>query len=211
VDGVRELAIGGRLDDAHRQLLADGTTQFAVPPVHVDPPPAWALAVVDWFKRHGADFAVLGPIVKYAFWGGLLVLLLIVLRAVYHWLAPKLGRASAESVSGDGWRPAAAPARALLAEADALAATGEYAAAARLVLLRSVEQIEAHRADRLMPALTSRDIARSPLLPGDVARAFALIAATVEHGLFAARPVAADAWTRCRAAYEAVAIPKAWT
>ena len=60
------------------------------------------------------------------------------------------------------------------------------------------------------PALTSRDIAQVDGLPGDVASAFGLIAGVVETGLFAARPVGAEAWAKCREAYEAVAFPHAW-
>ena len=78
------------------------------------------------------------------------------------------------------------------------------------MLQRTVEQIGARRPDMVRPALTSRDITRVEGLPGDVARAFTLIAGIVESGLFAARPVGADAWGRARSAYEAVAFPKAW-
>lgn len=207
-DGVA--AAGDGLAAAHRRLLADGSTQFAVPPYREPEPPAWAKALGEWLHRHAAEFAALGPVVKYAFWATLAVLVGLVLLGLYRWLAPLLRRAPADPDAAPGWRPDAAPARALLAEADALAARGEFAAAARLVLLRSVEAIETRRADRLAPAMTSRDIARSPRLPDDVRAAFTLIAEVVETGLFAARPVGAEAWTRARAAYEGVAFPPAW-
>jgi len=194
---------------AHRQLLADGSTQFALPPYHAPEPPAWAKALADWLHHHAAQFAALGPVVKYAFWGGLAILVGLLLVSLYRWLAPLLRRDHAEPPILTGWRPDPAPARALLAEADALAAHGQFAAAARLVLLRSVEQI-ADRSEGLAPALTSRDIARSSQLPRDVATAFAAIAEVVETGLFAARPVGAEAWTRVRTSYEGVAFPAAW-
>ncbi len=197
-----------RLAETHRRLLAEGRIQFDVPAFHVDPPPAWAVALGRWLKAHASEIALAWPLIKWGLFIGLALMLFLLLRAIVLWGRPQLRRQPAEEPMV--WRPSAAPARALLAEADALAAAGDYAAAARLVLLRSVEQIEAHRADPLAPALTSRDIARSPLLPPDVARAFALIAAVVELGLFAARPVAADAWARCRAAYEAVALRRSW-
>ncbi|MBC7497667.1 MAG: hypothetical protein H7243_10975 [Sphingomonadaceae bacterium] len=194
---------------AHRHLLADGSTQFALPQYHAPEPPAWAKALAEWLHRHADQFAALGPVVKYAFWGGLAILVGLLLVSLYRWLAALLRRERAEPAMPTGWRPDPAPARALLAEADALAARGQFAAAARLVLLRSVEQI-ADRSDGLAPALTSRDIARSPQLPRDVATAFAAIAEVVETGLFAARPVGAEAWTRVRTAYEGVAFPAAW-
>ncbi|UAJ09762.1 hypothetical protein [Polymorphobacter megasporae] len=208
--GDRATTAIDRIAAAHQRLLADGSTQVELPAYHSPEPPAWAKALGEWFHRHASEFAALGPVVKFAFWGGLALLLGLLLLGVYCWLAPRFRRDSTEAVADVGWRPDAAPARALLAEADALASRGEFAAAARLVLLRSVEQIEAHRSDSLAPALTSRDIARSPRLPGDVATAFALITEVVETGLFAARPVGADAWTRARTAYEGVAFPAAW-
>ena len=195
---------------AHRRLLADGSTQFTLPSYRTPEPPTWAKALAEWLQRHVDQFAALGPFVKFAFWSGLVALVCLLLLGLYRWLAPLFRRDSTNAPVAAGWRPDAAPARALLAEADALAGRGEFAAAARLVLLRSVEQIEAHRTDRLAPALTSRDIARSPGLPGDVAAAFSLITEVVETGLFAARPVGAEAWTRARAAYESVAFPAAW-
>jgi hypothetical protein len=202
-------AAGDGLAAAHRRLLDEGSTQFAVPPYQAPEPPAWVKALAAWLHRHAAEFAALGPVVRYAFWTALVLLVGLLLFNLYRWIAPRFRREVPEPVVP--WRPDAAPARALLAEADALAQQGEFAAAARLVLLRSIEQIEAHRSDRLAPALTSRDIARSPRLPGDVAAAFGLIADVVETGLFAARPVGAEAWRRARAAYEGVAFPTAWT
>jgi hypothetical protein len=194
---------------AHRRLLDEGSTQFAVPSYRAPEPPDWAKALVEWLHRHAAEFAGLGPVVRYAFWGGLAILVGVLMLGVYRWVAPRLRRAATQP-DAPAWRPYAAPARALLVEADALAAQGEFAAAARLVLLRSIEAIEAHRRNRLAPAMTSRDIVRAARLPGDVARAFALIAEVVESGVFAARPVGAEAWTRARAAYAAVAFPAAW-
>lgn len=194
---------------AHRHLLADGSTQIALPQYHPLEPPAWVKALAEWLHRHAAEFAALGPVVKVVFWATLAGLVGLLLFGLYRWVAPMFRREALEPAA-PAWRPDAAPARALLAEADALAAQGDFAAAARLVLLRSVEQIESRRTDRLAPAMTSRDITRWTRLPDDVRAAFALIAEVVETGLFAARPVGAEAWTRARAAYESVAFPPAW-
>lgn len=201
-----------KFDAAHRSLLADPRIQFDLPARAPEPlPPDWLVRFLKWLGEQFDRLGDAGPAIRIVFWLIVACVVLLLLRALWP-LAVQLwqrlrGRAEAEP---EDWRPAAGPARALLAEADALAAEGAYAEAAHLVLLRSVEQIGARRPHFVRPALTSRDIARIDGLPGDVARAFTLIAGVVESGLFAARPVGAEAWARCREAYEAVAIPRAW-
>ena len=108
------------------------------------------------------------------------------------------------------WRPEEAEAVQLLDEADILAREGRYDEAARLLLHRSIGDIHAHRPDLVRPALTSRDIAGHPLLPRAPAAAFARIAALVERSLFARRPLGADDWQDCRAAYRDFAFADGW-
>jgi len=110
----------------------------------------------------------------------------------------------------DTWRPEEAPARALLAEADALAASGRYAEAAHLLLFRSIEDIDRKRPQVVRPALTSRDIAGASQLPATPRKAFLSIVMTVERSLFAGRPLDRDDWTGCRAAYETFAFAPEW-
>jgi hypothetical protein len=109
-----------------------------------------------------------------------------------------------------GWRPEEEQAVQLLDEADVLAQQGRFDEAARLLLHRSIGDIRAHRPDLVRPALTSRDIAGHPLLPGAPAAAFARIAALVERSLFARRPLGADDWQNCRAAYREFAFAEGW-
>ena len=146
--------------------------------------------------------------VKLLFWAGLAIIVLLVLYGLYGWLAPIirrwLGRERPEA-EAERWSPGAAPARALLAEADALAEKGAFAEAAHLLLLRSVEQLEARFPGQLRPSWTSRDIMRVSILPPDMAQAFGLIANVVETGIFGRRPVSAAAWSQCRSAYEGAA------
>jgi hypothetical protein len=101
--------------------------------------------------------------------------------------------------------------RALLAEADALAAQGEYDKAVHLLLRRSVADIATRLPDFLRPSLTSRDIAAEPSLPAQARAAFTQIARIVESALFARRPVGAQGWRDARGAYERFAFRDAWT
>ena len=92
-----------------------------------------------------------------------------------------------------------------------MAAEGLYGEAARLILHRSIEDIQAHRPALVRPALTSRDIAGLAALPGGPRAAFARIAMLVERSLFARRALAADDWRDCRAAYEEFAFAESWS
>lgn len=190
---------------AHARLVAKGAVQLDLPvPAPPPPPPSWLRDLIEALS-HG------GPVFKFVFWAGVVVVALILLRLLYPLVRRLLARLGDKTEAPEpGWRPEAAPARQLLDEADALAAAGDFGEAAHLVLLRSVEQIARHRPDALQPALTSRDIVRTAPLPGDVRSAFGVIADIVEAGLFGGRAVGRDAWLACRAAYEGVAFPRAW-
>lgn len=196
----------GALAAAHRQLLSEGDIQFALPAIVPPKPPGWLQWLLEALKPLLELLSRSGPVVKLLFWGGVAVLTLLLLRALWIWLAPHVRRWLGRSEAApETWQPEAAPARALLAEADALAGQGAFADAAHLLLLRSVEQLEARFPGRLRPSLTSRDIARASMLPPAMAAAFAQIAAVVETGLFGQRPVSAEAWQQCRSAYETAA------
>jgi hypothetical protein len=195
---------------AHKKLLSDNAIQFDLPAyVPPTPPtlPPWLRAL---FKALGDALPMAGPGVKSLLWAVLAVAVGLALFGAYRFARRRWPRVSTAADDGVEWRPDAAPARALLDEADALAAGGRYGEAAHLVLLRSVEQIAARRPAALRPSLTSRDIVREAPLPTDVRSAFAAIADIVEAGVFAARPVGQAAWLHARAAYEDIAFPKAW-
>lgn len=110
----------------------------------------------------------------------------------------------------EAWRPEEGQAVQLLDEADVLANEGRYDEAARLLLHRSIGEIGAHRPDLVRPALTSRDIARHPLLPAAPAASFSRIAALVERSLFAQRPLGPVDWEDCRTAYREFAFAEGW-
>lgn len=99
------------------------------------------------------------------------------------------------------WRPDAAAARALLDDADALAAHGRFDEATHLLLLRSLDHIAAARPAALTPASTAREIAALGFLSAPARATFGAIAALVEQGRYALRPLGPDDWAAARSAY----------
>ena len=185
------------IDAAHRRLLADSAIQFDLQPYVAPPPPGWIEPVVNFFKW-------LAPAFPYIFYGaaGLVVAL------IAYWLVRNrdgfgldwLRRRKVEAPAPE-YRIDADTGRALLADAEALAAQGRYAEAARLLLQHSVADIGERLPQFLKPSLTARDIAAAPALPDNARPAFTAIARVVEVSAFGARSVTADAWEGCRAAY----------
>lgn len=195
------------LDAAQRRLVDDGVVQLALPSDAPSPVPDWLTALLHWLNNSG-PFWHYG---RYVLWAGLAVIGLLLGRLLWSWARTRnWSRATVDANVTQPWRPAEAQARALLAEADRLAAEARFAEAAHLLLLRSVEQIAARRPEAVRPALTSRDIAKQPGLPDDIRRAFEIIAALVERSLFGGSSVDADGWTQCRRVYADAAFARAW-
>jgi hypothetical protein len=199
---------------AHAALLRDSTIQFRLPAPIVPkpgPPPAWLKPLIQFFEA-------IGPYLIYVFWaavilGALLIVFLIVRELVgVAWRWPWQRSAGAEAEDEDaGWKPEASVARTLLAEADALAAGGDFDGAVHLLLRRSVEDIAEKLPDFMRPSLTARDIAASPGLPDRARTAFGTIAIVVESALFARVPVGEAGWRRARDAYEDFALRNTWS
>jgi hypothetical protein len=191
---------------AHERLLNTRGFQFDFPPQPKPPEPA------PWLEDLLELLASLGPAFQWLFWIALAVaaagLLWFIFREAIAARWPGRGARKPKPASVE-WRPTETQARLLLADADALAAEGRFAEAARLLLHRSVEDIRERRPRLVRPALTSRDIAAHPDLPGAARQAFAAIARVVERGVFAARPVGAADWTEARTAYQTFALPGA--
>jgi len=188
--------------EAHRLLLADRSIQFNLP--RGEPPglPRWLTDLLG-----GAL-----PLLQLFFWVALIAFVLFMIYMLARWgMGAKWPWPRRRDVAeAKDWRPDEAPARLLLGEADALAADGRYSEAARLLLFRSIEDIDARRPDIVRPALTSRDIAALGAIPDSPRGAFARIAMLVERSLFAQRPLAADDWRDCRRAYEDFAFADGW-
>jgi hypothetical protein len=200
---------------AQGQLMRDPTLQFnfgkaALPPAtHL---PHWLEVVL---RVIGRGIAWIAPFLGWIFIGGLVLALLIVLffllrefvRARWPELfKPKPGKPK----PADDWRPTPAQARALLEDADRLAAAGAYAEAVRLILHRSIEEIDGRRPRLVKPAFTAREIGGLDDLPPSARTTFGAIAALVEHSFFGGRSIDAAGFAACRRAYEAFALPGAW-
>lgn len=199
---------GDQLARAHARLLHDPSLQFAfLQPRALRPPPGW-------LKLVGELIQALAPFMQWVFWGGLalaaLAILVFIGREVIavRWPGRK-AKPPAAAAAAD-WRPEPAKARALLEDADRLAAQGLYAEAAHLLLHRSIDEVEGRRPRAVRPALTARDIAGLDSLPAAARGPFELIAGVVERSFFGGRPVDAASFAECRQAYQSFALPEAW-
>jgi hypothetical protein len=202
------------------RLLHDRALQFdftaAAPPALRRPPP-WLEPLLKALDALGRWLdIVVGrglPAVKIAFWIGVAVIVLLLIWLIARELlgvtwARRRREKKASLTLAVGPDPVRA--RALLENADRLAAQGRFDMAVRLILHRTVEDIEARRPRLLRPALTARDIASLEALPAAARSAFARIAAVVEFSAFAGQPIGRSAFDNCREAYEAFAVPGAW-
>ncbi len=194
------------------QTMASGSIQTSIPPPPPVPEtPAWLLTIGRALARF---FEWSAPAGKPLLWIAVVLLALVLL---YHFvpafarLVDALRRRRGDAPAPDPVGTAeAGAARALLAEADALAAAGRYAEAVHLLLFRSVEDIAGRRPGLVRPATTSRALAGARDLPGAARDAFGRIARAVEISLFGGRPIDAAAWEQCRTAYAELTVPRAW-
>ena len=192
--------------EAHRRLLADSSIQFELAAYKRQEPPAW----LRWL---GEFLETIFPVLRVLFWVGVAALALYILYVVARRLSGSTwpwAKKAPEEDQEESWRPAEAPARALLRDADALAAEGRFSEAAHLLLFRSIEDIESRRPKLVRPALTSRDIAGTPELPSGPKQAFSTIVMLVERSLFGGRMLGEQDWGECRTAYESFAFAGAW-
>lgn len=190
---------------AHAQLRARTDIQF-------DLPAAAPPEIPPWLRWLGKVLEPLAPFAGWIFWGmvilgGVLILWLIASSLLRNRSQRDRTAAPEEEAA---WAPEEKIARALLAEADAMAAAGRFEEAARLLLHRSLEDIARNRPRVLRPALTAREIGRATGLPQRVREAFVAMAAPVERSLFGGHSLARTDWEEARAAYGAFALPGSW-
>lgn len=179
-------------------------------PVPVSKTPQWVIDLAEWLGRHMApidrwlvthwraiEYTVLGVVGLSLAW--------LIWTMVRGWLRTRRGPVAAVV---DEWRPDAVMAKALLADADRLAAEGRFDEAVHLLLRRSFDDIADTRPDWLTPASTAREIARLAALPAAARSAFGVIAGEVERSRYALSPLGPPDWTRARAAYADFAVPR---
>lgn len=192
---------------AHHALIADRTLQFRMK--GIDPPPK----PPNWLEPLMKSLEAAGPVLSWIFWIiigiAALGIVWLIVREVVRIRLPR--RQPKLNISDPLWRPQAAQALALLADADALAAEGDFAAAAHLLLTRSIQDIDGRLPNTVRPALTARDIGGLARLPEAARPTFARIARVVEASLFGGASVDRAAWLDCRDAYEAFAFPAHWS
>jgi hypothetical protein len=186
---------------AHRDLLADPTLQFKFDQADpVQTPPYWLEPLIEFFR-------LIAPFLYYIFWAGVAVVAAMIVYWIVSEIARRLPQTKAEEkpqadVPVPEFRPAAARARALLDEADRLAREGRYGEAVRVLLHRSIEDMDEAYPATIMPSMTSREISLLRYLSTQGRATFVRIAQAVEATLFAERMLTAAEFADCRKAYE---------
>jgi hypothetical protein len=187
---------------AHERLLAETGLQFDFP--LIEPPETpW------WLRWIGELLEFLSPVFQVLFWAGVAFLVGVIVyffvREAIRARWPEKKKAS-DPARAVHWQPKLKRARAVLADADRLAAEGRFAEAVHLLLFRSIDDIEEWQPHLLKPDLTSRDIGALEVLPPEARRIFARIAEAVETSFFGGADVDAQIFAECRSAYAGFAL-----
>lgn len=194
-----------KFERLHRDLLTDPSLQFQFEKAEAPPvPPSWLEPLIRFLEA-------ISPFLSYIFWAGIAVVVGLIVyalvREVMRRLPQHTDEAAAETdIAVPEYRPAAARAHALLEEADRLAAEGRFGEAVRVLLHRSIEDMEAVFPTAIVPSMTSREISTIEHLSAHGRSTFVKIAQAVERSLFAGRPLTADVYADCRRAYEGFAL-----
>jgi hypothetical protein len=195
---------------AHDWAAVRGDTDLQFTPLNmpkVPHAPDWLEALGRFLRRLlapiGEALTALGRMIglsgtAVAWAAGALVAALL-LYLLWRMLPARKPRAT--PLESPGWTPAEGEARALLEDADQLAAQGRFDEATHLLLRRSVQQIAAERPGLIEVSSTAREIAALPALSPPARTAFGVMADRVERSLFALRGLSAEDWSAARAAY----------
>lgn len=202
---VQQTASGGadHIAAAHAAMLRDQQLQFHFSEFTPPEPPQWLRPVGEFLRS-------IAPFLGYVFWGGVAIIVMVIAYALFSEIRRRLParRQAAQTppTPKPEYRPTAVRARALLEEADRLAAEGRYSEAARVLLHRSIEDFESVLKIAIGPALTSREISRLDRLSPQGRTTFSGIAAAVERSLFGEQPLTASQYGECRTAYASFAL-----
>lgn len=205
-----------RLDRALAAYEADDSLQRVRPewePESLDPatikPNPFIRAIAAFFRAIGGVLGyLLAAIVLFAILAGLYMVfgesLTLRLRQKQKSVRPDV------SVMPD-LRPEQARARALLEDADALAAEGRFAEAVHLLLFRSIDDIQEKKSGLIGRSLTAREIGALGDLPAWIRDALAPIIRVVERSFFGGQDVTESSWKDARQSYESFAFGEAWS
>jgi hypothetical protein len=196
---------GDKFDAAHRQLLTDPTLQFQFQHIEKPKPPD-----TTWLEPLMRFLEAIAPFLGYVFWAGVFVILALIAYAILSEIVRRLPTGSKEAppppdLPEPKFRPAAARARALLEEADRLAREGRFGEAVRVLLRRSIDDMERAFPAAIVPSMTSREISRLQHLSTRGRATFTKIAQAVEASLFGGRALSEAQFVECRRAYETFA------
>ena len=185
----------------HHELLSDPSFQF-----HFDKPDA-PPSPPDWLEPLARFIGFIAPYFVYIFWAGVIVVVGLIIYTIAIEIMRRLPDAKrASELTGElpipEFRPSRQRAHVLLDEADRLAAEGRFAEAVRIILHRSIEDMETAFPGSISPAMTSREIQHVTYLSETGRTTFSRIASAVETSLFAGRPLDRQRFLECRTAYE---------
>lgn len=208
-----------RLDQALAGLEADDRLQRERPEAEPEPfevPEPESPSEPNWFLQAIADILeALGGILGYLLAA---IVGIAVLAGLYMMFGDSLDFRRRDKDApprpdiseAHTFRPVQARAKALLEDADALAAEGRFAEAVHLLLFRSIDEIQEKRSGVIGRALTAREIGELGTLPSPVRAALLPIIRIVERSFFGGRDVTETGWQEARSSYESFAFGEAW-
>ena len=208
-----------RLDRALANFEADDSFQKVRPewdPELPDPAEARSSEPNAFIRAIAAFFEAIGGVLGYLLAA---IILIAILAGVYMVFGESLtlrGRQKDKAVNPDvsnvpDLRPEARRARALLEDADALAAQGRFAEAVHLLLFRSIEDIQEKKSGIIGRSLTAREIGALGILPDSIRETLSPIIRIVERSFFGGQDVTESGWREARQSYETFAFGEAWT
>ena len=220
ISGVDDTRLD-RLIEAHveNDTIQSERAVYTIPVDQMQPPERRKPnGFIEWLAKVIASvLTAIGPLLGYLAIAALVAAglagLYFILRETIDLRLPgrRKNKAEADISEIDDQRPDEETAKALLEEADALAAAGRFAEAVHLLLFRSIQDIQERRGGSLSRSLTAREIGGLSSIPARVRSALSPIISQVEASFFGGREVDQRGWQSARNSYEQFAFGEAWT
>ena len=208
-----------RLDRAMVAYEADESLQRVRPewePEPMDPEMARRSQPNPIIRAIAAFFEAIGGVLGYLLGAIVLFAILAGLYMVFGESLTLRRRQKQKSAAPDAsvmpdLRPEQERARALLEDADALAAEGRFAEAVHLLLFRSIDDIQEKKSGLIGRSLTAREIGALSDLPDWIKDALSPIIRVVERSFFGGQDVTESSWNDARQSYQSFAFGEAWS